>query len=65
MKYPNLESYITGNELTIREFARQCGMQSSTMCRILHGNVDVKKSNIDKILKETGMCYEVCFRERI
>lgn len=63
MKYSNLESYIDENKLTIREFARRCEMRPSTMCRILHGKTDIQKKNIDKILKETGMCYEKCFKE--
>lgn len=63
MKYPNLESYMIRHGLSLREFARRCGIQTSTMCRILHGKTDIQKSNIDKILKETGICYEVCFEE--
>ncbi len=63
-KYPNLELYMIRHELSLREFARQCGIQPSTMHRILHGKTDIQKSNIDKILVETGMSYEVCFKER-
>lgn len=64
MKYPILEQYILQKELSLREFARRCGIQPSTMHRILNGKVDVQKSNIDKILLETGMSYEVAFKER-
>ena len=64
IKYPNLELYMIRHELSLREFARRCGIQPSTMHRILHGKVDVQKSNIDKILSETGMSYEVCFMEK-
>lgn len=65
MRYPVLEQYILQNELTLREFARKCGIHPSTMHRILNGKTDIQKSNIDKILKETRMCYEVAFGERI
>lgn len=61
--YPNIELYMINNELSLREFAKRCGIQTSTMSRILNGKVDVQKSNIDKILAETGMSYEVCFKE--
>lgn len=52
------------HELSLREFARKCGIQPSTMHRILRGKADIQKSNIDKILVETGMSYEVCFKEK-
>lgn len=64
MKYPILEQYILQKELSLREFARKCDIQPSTMHRILHGKTDIQKSNIDKILVETGMSYEVCFKEK-
>lgn len=64
LKYPNLELYMISHELSLREFARRCGMQPSTMHQILHGKTDIQKSNIDKILTYTGMSYEVCFKEK-
>lgn len=65
MKYLILEQYILQKELSLREFSRRCGIQPSTMHCILNGKVDIKKSNIDKILSETGMSYETAFEERI
>lgn len=35
------------------------------MRRFLNGKTDIQKSNIDKILKVTGMSYEECFKERL
>lgn len=39
----------------------KCDIPSSVMCRFLNGQTDIRKSNIDKILKVTGLTYEECF----
>ena len=64
MKYPAIEVYMIKNELSLRQFAEKCGIPTSTMCRLLKGKTEPTKSTIDKILNETGMTYEQCFRER-
>lgn len=53
------------HSLSLREFARKCGVPSSTMCRLLNGKTEPVKSTIDKILVETELSYEVCFKEGI
>ncbi|OUO78196.1 hypothetical protein B5F53_11655 [Blautia sp. An249] len=63
MKYPVIEKYMIDHSLSLREFARKCGVPSSTMCRLLNGKTEPVKSTIDKILVETGLNYEVCFKE--
>ena len=63
MKFPNIEKYISESNMSLREFSKRCGIPVSTMSRIVNGKVDVQKSNIDKILKVTGMSYEKCFKE--
>ena len=63
MKYPLIEKYMTDHNLSLREFARQCDMPSSTMCRLLNGQTEPSKSTIDKILVEIGLNYEECFKE--
>ena len=63
MKYPSIEKYMTDHNLSLRGFARQCDMPSSTMCRLLNGQTEPSKSTIDKILAVTGLSYEECFRE--
>lgn len=63
MKYPVIESYIIKHNFSLREFARRCGIPSSSMCRLLKGDTDPNKSTIDKILLETGLNYEECFKE--
>lgn len=65
MKYPVIEKYMIDHNLSLREFARRCGLPDSTMCRLLQGKVDIRKSTIDKILVETGLNYEECFKEEI
>ena len=63
MKYLAIEKYMIIHNLSLREFSRKCGVPSSTMCRFLQGKADIRKSSIDKILIETGMNYETCFKE--
>lgn len=63
MKYPAIEKYMKDHNSSLREFARRCGIPSSTMCRLLKGDTEPYKSTIDKILAETGLSYEECFRE--
>ena len=63
MKYPVIESYMIKHNFSLREFARRCGIPSSTMCRLLKGDTEPPKSTIDKILSVTGLSYEECFRE--
>ena len=63
MKYPVIEKYMIDHNLSLRNFARRCGIPSSTMCRLLNGETEPKKSTIDKILVETGMNYECCFKD--
>ena len=65
MKYPSIEKYMTDHNLSLREFARRCDMPSSTMCRLLNGQTEPSKSTIDKILAETGLSYEECFKEML
>lgn len=63
MKYPAIEKYMIMHNLSLREFSRKCGIPNSVMCRFLQGKTDIRKSNIDKILAETGMSYEKLFKE--
>ena len=65
MKYPSIEKYMTDHNISPREFARRCDMPSSTMCRLLKGDTEPSKSTIDKILAETGLSYEECFKEML
>lgn len=62
MKYPVIESYIIKHNFSLREFARRCGIPSSSMRRMLKGDTEPSKNTIDKILAVTGLSYEVCFR---
>lgn len=63
-KYISIEAYIRNQGISLREFVNRCGIAPSTMSRFLSGKTDIQKSNIDKILKVTGMSYEECFKER-
>lgn len=63
MKYTVIEIYMIKHSLSLREFARQCDMPSSTMCRLLNGQTEPPNSTIDKILSVTGLSCEECFGE--
>lgn len=63
MKYPTIEKFFNNDGISLREFARKCNMPVSTMSRFANGKTDIKKSNIDKILKVMGVEYEECFKE--
>lgn len=62
-KYISIETYMRTQGISLREFSHKCGIAPSTMSRFLRGKTDIQKSNIDKILKVTGMSYEECFKE--
>lgn len=64
MKYLAIERYIGIEGLSIKEFSEKCDISPSTMSKFLHGKSDIKKSNIDKILKVVGLSYEECFKEQ-
>ena len=61
MKYWRIEKYIIEKGMSLRGFADKCDIPSSVMCRFLNGKTDIRKKNIDKILKVTGLTYEECF----
>ncbi len=63
MKYPRIEKYMNDNGLKLAGLAKQCNIPYPTMWRITEGKREISKSNIDKILRVTGMTYEECFAE--
>ena len=62
--YPNLEAWIQMRYKTIGDFAKRIGVSRSTIRRLMIGEGGTSKYVIDLILKETGMTYEKCFREK-
>lgn len=65
LKCIGIEKYIQIEGISLREFAKKCNMPVSTISRFVNGKTDIKKSNIDKILKVTGMTYKECFKEEL
>lgn len=63
MKYSNIEKYMSDKHISLREFSKMCDIPCSTMSRVLNGNVEPKKSTIDKILNAMDMKYEYVFEE--
>ncbi len=62
--YPNLETWIWINCNSISDFAGRIGVAHKTVIRLLNGEGGTTKYVIDQILKETGMTYEKCFKEK-
>lgn len=49
---------------SISDFARRIGVAHKTVIRLMNGEGGTTKYVIDQILKETGMTYEKCFKEK-
>lgn len=62
--YPNLETWIWMNCKSISDFAGRIGVAHKTVIRLMNGEGGTTKYVIDQILKETGMTYEKCFKEK-
>lgn len=62
--YPNLETWIWRNCKSISDFAGRIGVAHKTVIRLMKGEGGTTKYVIDLILKETGMTYEKCFKEK-
>lgn len=62
--YPNLETWIWMNCKSISDFARRIGVAHKTVITLMKGERGTTKYVIDLILKETGMTYEKCFKEK-
>ena len=62
--YPNLEKWIWMNCKSISDFAGRIGVAHKTVITLMKGERGTTKYVIDLILKETGMTYEKCFKEK-
>lgn len=66
--YPNIRNYLTENRITIAELTRRmygnCNPTNQNNVRkYLKGKGDLTKPTIDRLLKATGLTYEVAFAE--
>lgn len=66
--YPNLRKWMNENEVSRSEFLRRMGIDvhTSNLQRLGHyirGEAQPRKPYIDKMLKVTGLTYEVLFYE--
>lgn len=60
--YPNLKIWMENNRYTIRSLGSKIGItQYDLIRRKLIGKREFNKSEIDAILRVTGMSYEECF----
>ena len=64
--YPKLAEWMNKNKVSRSEFVRRMGLQSLPeniirFSRILRGEIELKKKEIDRMLKITGMTYEELF----
>ena len=62
--YPNPEKWIWMNCKSISDFAGRIGVAHKTVITLMKGERGTAKYVIDLILKETGMTYEKCFKEK-
>ena len=49
---------------SISEFSRKIGVSHKTIIALMKGERESTKYVIDRILEETGMTYEKCFRKK-
>lgn len=66
--YPNLRKWMNENEVSRSEFLRRMGIEVHTknlekLGHYIRGETYPKKPYIDKMLKVTGLTYEVLFYE--
>lgn len=59
--YPNIEVYLTKNELRFDDLAEKAGMYVSDVNKILHGKYEPRLQNIKRILKATGLSFDEAF----
>lgn len=62
MEECKLKRYMRLNNISLREFSRNCNVQPSVICKFINGKASISKRNIDKILIATGMTYEQLFK---
>lgn len=63
IKYPYLDKWIYSHGYTNMSFANAIGIEKSHFVRLMNGNGNPMKKTIDKIMKVTGLPYEVAFAE--
>ena len=66
--YPVLRKWMNDNKCCLAELLRRMGLTThpgnyDRLVRILSGRSELKKSDIDILLRVTGMTYEELFRE--
>lgn len=61
--YPNLTKWLCDKNYSFTDFAILIDYDVKTVTRWLKGENHPKKDAIDAMLKETGMTYEVLFKE--
>lgn len=64
--YPNLRKWMNENKITRTELLRRMGLtihekNYTKLCLLMTGSSTPRKDYIDKLLKITGMTYEVMF----
>ena len=60
----NLEKWIALTCKSISDCAGRIGVAHKTVITLMKGERGTTKYVIDQILKETGMTYEKCFKEK-
>lgn len=59
--FPMLHAWMVQKNMTLARFANAIGMSEANACYFMKGKRQLRKNNIDKILRATGMTYEEAF----
>lgn len=59
--FPGIHRWLWKNNTSIRELSARMNVNVMTLHQWLHGNREIRKSAIDKLLRVTGMTYEEAF----
>ena len=61
--YMGIADYLLDNDMSVSSFASKCGISPSCMLRLMKGETELKKKQIDAIIKVTRRPYEKLFAE--
>lgn len=61
--YVNIADYLIDNDLSVSALACKCGVYPYTMLKAMRGEMELRKSSIDALIKVTGLTYENLFKE--
>lgn len=61
--YMGIADYLLDHDMSVSGFANKCGISPACMLKLMSGQTDLKKKQIDAIIKVTRLPYEKLFAE--